>query len=145
MKKAPTIILLAVISILAGQIAALGYSRAPRSWAPGSFINLYTLDSHIAAGLKERVFGRFYAQGNVQFRDASSDLEIQAGMSYLLPVKVLFFRFYGGAGLQFSRNEGYQYPYVSMGTDFLFFFSEALYPMQAGQSPQIRGGFSFHF
>jgi hypothetical protein len=145
MKKAFIIILIAVTTILAVWVAALGYSGAPRTWTPGSFINLYAIDGHIAAGLKERLFGRFYAQANVQYQETSADLEMQAGLSYLLPVKVLFFRFYGGTGFQFSRNRGYQYPYLSMGTDFLFFFSEVIYPMRTGLSPQVRGGFSFHF
>jgi len=74
-----------------------------------------------------------------------NDLEFQASAVYMFPVKILIFRLYTGGGYQFSRNEGYQYPYVTVGTNFLFLFSEVIYPMETATDPKYRFGLSFKF
>ena len=142
MKKALIIVIIVTLTILAAELLA---AATHDSRTPGSFINLYKSDGNIAAGLKQQVFRNIYASGNVQYFNSASDLELQAGAVYMLPHKVLFFRLYGGTGLQMSRNKGFQYPYVMLGTDFLFFFSETIYPLKSELGPKFRGGFSFHF
>lgn len=142
MKKALIIVIIVTLTILAAEFLA---AATHDSCTPGSFINLYKSNGNIAAGLKQQVFRNIYASGNVQYFNSASDLELQAGAVYMLPHKVLFFRLYGGTGLQMSRNEGFQYPYIVLGTDFLFFFSEAIYPLKSELGPKFRGGFSFHF
>jgi len=148
MKKTFMIVLVIFLAVLtmAFQLFAERGSHG-KSWSrpPMSFVNIYRINGSIAAGMKGRVWENVYVTGNVQYRDSISDLEFQAGAVYMLPFKVLFFRFYGGSGLQLSRNEGFQYPYVVLGTDFLFFFSEVIHPLSSGMSPKVRGGFSFHF
>jgi len=86
-----------------------------------------------------------YATGNLDYRQSVDDLEFQAGAVYMFPVKILIFRLYTGGGYQFSRNEGYQYPYVTVGTNFLFLFSEVIYPMETATDPKYRFGLSFKF
>jgi len=152
MKKALIIVLIVTLTILAGQLLpAADYEHSGHkhssheSQAPGSFVNLYLLKGNVAAGLKLQLFWNIYATGNVQYLDSADDLEFQAGAIYLFPHKILFFRLYGGGGVQMSRNEGYQYPYVVLGTDFLLFFSEVIHPLSKGMQPKFRAGFSFHF
>jgi len=142
MKKVLIIIILIVVLMLLTQITLLAHQQHQ---APASFLNLYKNDGTIAAGLKQYVIKRIYATANIQYLDSATDLEFQAGAAYLLPYKILFFRLYGGTGLQMSRNEGFQYPYVMLGTDFLFFFSEVIHPLSPHMEPKFRAGFSFHF
>jgi hypothetical protein len=143
MKKALIIVVIVILTILAAQLSLLGSSRYQQ--APGTFVNIYKIEDSIAAGLKQQVGRNIYAAGNIEYRDSAGDLEFQGGAIYLLPHKVLFFRLYGGTGLQVSREEGLQYPFVVLGTDFLFFFSEVIHPLSSGMAPKFRGGFSFHF
>jgi len=96
-------------------------------------------------GTKVLVTKKVYATGNIDYRDSTKDLEFQGGAVYLFPPKILIFKLYAGGGLQFSRNEGFQYPYISVGTNFLFLFSEILYPMKSGLEPKYRAGFSVKF
>jgi hypothetical protein len=81
----------------------------------------------------------------MDYVSSASDLEFQTGALYIIPKKILIFQFYGGAGLQFSRNTGYQYPYINLGTRFLFLFSEVIHPLRHGTQPRYRFGLSFSF
>jgi hypothetical protein len=143
MKKLIFIVLILLLFLLL--TGASVFARHDDLRPPSSFINLYRIDHKIAAGLKQHVLTHIYATGNLEYRSEASDLELQFGTVYLLPQKILFFRLYGGTGLQFSRNEGYQYPYLVLGTHFLFFFSEVIHPWHGKMEPKFRGGFSFHF
>ncbi len=96
-------------------------------------------------GLKTRVFNHFYLTGGMDYRESVDDLEFHAGAVYMIPAKILVFRFYAGAGYQFSRNYGYQYPYVTVGTHFMFLFSEVVYPMETAADPKYRFGLSVKF
>lgn len=58
----------------------------------------------------------------------------------MVPKKIPFFQFYGGAGLQFSRNSGYQHPYFNLGTRFLILFSEVIYPLTGLENPTGGSG-----
>lgn len=142
MKKILIIIILFIVLMFATQMILLAHHQ---NRAPASFLNIYKNDGIIAAGLKQHVFNQIYATTNIQYLDSASDLEFQAGAAYLFPYKILFFRLYGGTGLQMSRNEGFQYPYIVMGTDFLIFFSEVIHPLSSHMEPKFRAGFSFHF
>lgn len=107
------------------------------------FFSLYKVDEAFAVGLKGRIHNNIYAAGNIEYHHGKRDLELRVGTVYLLPKEVLFFHFYGGIGAQFSRNEGYQYPYLSLGTNFLFFFSEVIHPLEREAAPGYRWGFNF--
>jgi hypothetical protein len=96
-------------------------------------------------GYKQLIFKNVYAIGNLAYTDAESDLIFRAGAEYLFPVKILIFKFYTGTGLQFSRNVGYQFPYTSIGTQFLFFFNEIVVPMNKNWGVIYRFGFIFRF
>jgi hypothetical protein len=143
MKKAFLILIIITLLMLLTQLTL--FARHRHSSRPSSFINLYNIEDHVAAGLKQRVIDNIYGTANIQYRDSESELEFQLGGMYLLPYKVLFFRFYGGSGLQVARNTGFQYPYLVLGTDFFIFFSETIYPLKEKAEPKLRGGFSFRF
>lgn len=112
---------------------------------PKNFITFSWFLKPASLGLKHRLFSTIYITGNIDYRSTANDLEFQTGAVYLIPREFLIFRLYAGGGYQFSRNEGYQYPYLTVGTNFIFFFSEAVYPMESGLSPKYRFGLSFKF
>lgn len=96
-------------------------------------------------GLKVRLIDNFYAATNLDYERQTNDMEFQAGGVYLIPRKILIFNFYAGGGYQFSRNQGSQFPYLAVGTNFLFLYSEVVYPMKANLDPKYRFGLSFRF
>jgi hypothetical protein len=143
MKKRFLTLLSGILIIL---FSANGILAEPhRNYPDKNYLHFSWFLKPTSFGLKARLLGHVYATGNLDYRQAVDDLEFQAGAVYMFPVKILIFRLYTGGGYQFSRNEGYQYPYVTVGTDFLFFFSEAIYPMETAADPKYRFGLSFKF
>ena len=140
MPKKLLVLLAAGMFFLFGATAALAEEPAPRM-----FLHLYEVEEATAVGLKGRLADNLYGTLNIEYHPAANDLELRTGVAYLLPYRVLFFDFYGGIGLEFSRNEGYRHPYLMLGTDYLFFFSEVVYPLEEQEGPKYRGGFSFKF
>lgn len=144
MKKLFSISMLGVLIILISTSGLFARSNY-RDPAPRNFITFSWFLKPASLGLKHRLFSNVYAAGNLDYRDSTNDLEFQAGAVYLIPRKIIIFRLYAGGGYQFSRNEGYQYPYVTVGTNFIFLFSEVIYPMESGMDPKYRFGLSFKF
>jgi hypothetical protein len=97
-------------------------------------------------GYKHPLSKYLYATGSVTITNGSKDLLFRSGIEYQFPVRVLIFHFYVGTGLQFSRNAGgYQYPYTTIGTRCLIFFSEMVMPMKGEERSSYRLGFNFRF
>jgi hypothetical protein len=130
-----------IISISPNEIFAESYSDSPSK----NYLTFSWFFNPASLGTKLRIANNVYATGNIDYRKSNRDFEIQAGAVYLFPPKILIFRLYAGGGYQFSRNVGVQYPYISVGTNFLFLFSEVIYPMRSGLDPKYRAGFSFKF
>jgi hypothetical protein len=147
MKKALIILILVLTVAFLSTSALADHSRRHGfgSSRPSNFVNVYKFDGSFAGGLKSRLWGGIYATANVQYREEENGVEFQAGAVYMLPIKVLFFRLYGGAGQQFSRVRDFTYPYVVLGADYLFFFSEVLYPISSERPEKYRFGLSFRF
>lgn len=95
------------------------------------------------AGYKHMIKENIYAVGNIDYIRAESDLQFQFGAVYMLPKKIWFFRMYGGGGFQFSRNQEYQFPYLSLGSSVWIFFWEINHPLRARTSPDYRFGLVF--
>lgn len=124
---------------------------------PESFLNLYWVDKSFSVGIKQSIFKPVYATANVEFYRPNTDVLLRLGAAYILPKELVFLRvkeekvisfnlyFYGGGGWQFSRNEGYQYPYLLIGANYLFLFAESVYPLAHETEPMFRSGFSFKF
>lgn len=96
-------------------------------------------------GVKHKIFDNVYAVGNMDYVRSRSDLEFQVGAVYMIPRKILIFRFYVGPGFQISRNESFQYPFVTVGTKVWILFWEMNHPLRERLSPQYRFGMAFRF
>jgi len=118
-------------------------SRSYRS--QDNFVTFSFFINPLSLGYKHRLSGNVFLTGNMDYVSSESDLLFQAGAAYVLPRKILFFRLYGGGGIEMSRNHGYLYPYVVAGTKFLFLYAEIVHPMQNHSTPNYRFGFSFTF
>jgi hypothetical protein len=118
-------------------------SRAYQS--PDNFVTFSFFINPVSLGYKHRLTGNVFLTGNMDYVSSDSDLLFQGGAAYMLPRKILFFRLYGGGGVEMSRNHGYMYPYVMVGTKFLFLYAEIVHPMQNKSTPNYRFGFSFSF
>ncbi len=135
------ILMILIISISSSEILA----NSPRDSLSRNYLTFSWFFKPASLGTKLRIANNVYATGNIDYRDSTKDLEFQAGAVYLFPAKILIFKLYAGGGYQFSRNEGFQYPYISVGTNFLVLFSDILYPMKSGLDPKYRAGFSIKF
>lgn len=143
MKKKLLTILVASLIILS---SASGIVAKPHTDYPSrNYLSFSWFLKPSSLGLKTRLFSNVYATGNLDYRKSVDDLEFQAGAVYMFPRKILIFWLYTGGGYQFSRNEGYQYPYVTVGTQFWFLFSEVIYPMETASDPKYRFGLSVKF
>jgi hypothetical protein len=98
-----------------------------------------------SAGFRQRIVPNVYLTATMDYHKDDQDLRFQAGAIYRLTRKVLFFRLYGGGGLEFSRNDGYLYPYLTVGADFWIFYSEVSHPLKEDREPTTRFGFRFSF
>lgn len=120
--------------------------RRPQSYrSPDNFVTFSFFINPVSLGYKHRLTGNVFLTGNMDYVGSESDLLFQGGAVYVLPRKILFFRLYGGGGIEMSRNHGYLYPYVVAGTKFLFLYAEIVHPMQSHSTPNYRFGFSFTF
>ncbi len=120
--------------------------RRSRSYqSPDNFVTFSFFIQPVSVGYKHRLTGNVFLIGNMDYVSSESDLLFQAGAAYMLPRKILFFRLYGGGGIEMSRNHGYMYPFVMAGTKFLFLYAEIVHPMQSHSTPTYRFGFSFSF
>jgi hypothetical protein len=122
------------------------FAHGKRFHSPEHYLNLSLFVFHPASlGYKHLLAQNIYLTGNLDYIRSEEDLLFQAGAAYMIPAKILFFRFYGGGGMEFSRNRGYLYPYVMAGTNFWFLFTEAAYPLRSNEEPLYRFGFSISF
>lgn len=121
---------------------AMAYAHEMSS-APQGIVEIYKFDDRIAAGYKHHLANRFYLTTNIEYHEGIEDLKLQLGTVYLLPHKVLFCDLYGGGGIQISRSDDYEYPYLTVGARFIFFFYEMIYPWEDEVEPLHRAGLSF--
>ncbi|NLW60395.1 MAG: DUF4097 domain-containing protein [Firmicutes bacterium] len=119
------------------------FTFPPKRPGPAAFLNIYRYEKRWAPGLKIRLYqDRFYLTGNLEYSYRNRDLNAQFGTVYFLNSSASWFSFYGGGGAHFSNKNGYQYPYLLVGTDFLFLFYELVYPWAEEEAPQHRFGLS---
>jgi hypothetical protein len=136
-------VLLLITFCATDTFAKQGKSRSYQ--APDNFVTFSFFINPVNVGYQHRLSGNLFLTGNMDYVSSESDLLFQAGAAYMLPRKILFFRPYGGGGIELSRNHGYMYPYVLVGTKFLFLYAEIVHPLQNKSSPNYRFGFSFSF
>ena len=128
-----------LILVLAGGFVS-GKDKAPKGYLNFSFF-INPLD----IGYQHRLVDNLYGTVNLDYQGSDSDLLFRTGAVYLIPRKIIIFRFYGGGVLQYSRNFGYDYPYLTVGTRFLFLFTEIIHPIESRAKPEYKFGFSVKF
>jgi hypothetical protein len=122
------------------------FAKCRRGRTPERYVNLsFFFFQPLDVGYKQRVAPNVYLTGNMDYEPDEKDLRFQAGAAYMIPHKILFFRLYGGGGVEFSRNKGYMYPYVAVGTNFWILYTEIVHPLRAGREPTYRFGLSLAF
>ncbi len=134
---------LILILILGSSLPAAGHTRHIRP--AKNFLTFSFVINPSQLGYKHHLGKNFYATGDLIYKQENIDLLFRAGGAYYLPVKVLFFRFYGASGYQFARNSANDFPYVAVGTHFWIFYSEVLHPLKNRTSPEYRLGFAVRF
>jgi hypothetical protein len=122
-----------------------GHRRSKSYQSLDNFVTFSFFIQPASLGYKHRLTGNMFLTGNVDYVGSEEDLLFQTGAAYMIPRKILFFRLYGGGGVEFSRNHGYMYPYVMAGSKFWFLYAEIVHPMQSHSTPNYRFGFSFSF
>ncbi len=133
----------AILLILCSSVPAEAHGR-DRQTAP-HYLTFSFVINPSSLGYKHHLGKNLYATGDVIYQEDHSDLLFRAGGAYYIPVKILFFRLYAAGGYQFSRNDGYQFPYAGVGTHFWIFFTEVIHPIQSRAAPEYRLGFSIRF
>jgi len=63
----------------------------------------------------------------------------------MIPRQILFFRLYGGSGMEYSRDRMTLKPYLLVGARFSIFHVDRTYPLERDSEPASRFGFSFSF
>ena len=146
MKKYLTVGLMGLLVFSFCATDTFAKNRRSRSYRPqDNFVTFSFFIQPVSVGYKHRLSGNVFLTGNMDYVSSESDLLFQAGAAYMLPRKILFFRLYGGGGIEMSRNHGSMYPFVMAGTKFLFLYAEIVHPMQSQSTPTYRFGFSFSF
>jgi hypothetical protein len=146
MKKSLMIALMGLLVFaFCGVDAVAGHRRSRSYHPPDNFVTFSCFINPLSLGYQHRLTGNLFLTGNMDYVSSDSDLLFRGGAAYMLPRKILFFRLYGGGGIEMSRNHGYLYPYVMAGTKFFFLYAEIVHPMQSHSTPTYRLGFSFSF
>lgn len=126
-------------------LVLVGSTVSAKARTPNGYLNFSFFINPLDIGYQHRVVDNLYGTANLDYRGSDSDLIFRTGAVYSIPRKIIIFRFYAGGGLQYSRNIGYQYPYLTVGTRYLFLFSEIIHPIESHATPEYRLGFSIKF
>jgi hypothetical protein len=146
MKKSLTVALMGLLVFAFCATDADADHRRSKSFRqPDNFVTFSCFINPLSLGYQHRLTGNLFLTGNMDYVSSESDLLFRGGAAFVLPRKILFFRLYGGGGIEMSRNHGYMYPYVMAGTKFFFLYAEIVHPMQSNSTPNYRFGFSFSF
>jgi len=143
MKKFRIFILIAFIIGVLGVPNTFAYKKRPD--LPDHYLTFSFVINPASVGYKHRVADSTYLTTNLDYVDDRNDITFQVGAGYMIPRKFWFFWLYGGAGLQFSRNNAYEHPYITLGTRFWILYSEVVYPLLRGEDTLFRFGFSVTF
>ena len=103
------------------------------------FINPFSL------GYKHRMAQNTYFTGNMDYIGRDTELRLQVGAAYMFPKKFLIFRYFGGGGIEYSRNNSSVYPYLMAGTKLWIFHFDIVHTLQRNSRPDYRLGFIYSF
>lgn len=108
-------------------------------------LDWYRMGKDYGLGLKYQILTDLFATSNCEYNRYRDDLYFSLGAIYRIPKQVILWHFYIGGEYTFSRNIASGYPYVLIGTDFLFFFAESKYSLTPEAGPVYRSGLRFYF
>ncbi|AGB42451.1 hypothetical protein Halha_2577 [Halobacteroides halobius DSM 5150] len=110
---------------------------------PANILNLYkTGDKYPSVGIKHHLEKGIYLGGNLEYQQ-SDGAELELSSVYMIP-DVFIFDFYGGGGLKVNIKNKDLDPYLLLGNQFIFLFSEVKYYLSEDQV-ESRAGFKFKF
>jgi hypothetical protein len=132
---------LLAIGLSTNDILAHGKKFVP----PDSYITLSFFLNPNSIGYRHLVSRNLYLTGNLDYRRSKNNLTLQAGTAYMIPKRIVIFRFYGGGGMEYSRNQGYMYPYVLLGTKLWILHFDVVHTLRKENDPRYRLGFMFSF
>jgi hypothetical protein len=143
MKKYGIVVLFVLMIGVFGVPNMFAHEKKPE--VPDHYLTFSFVIHPVSVGYKHRVASSTYLTTNLDYVGDKNDIYFQVGAAYMIPRKFWIFWFYGGTGLQFSRNHAYQHPYVTLGTRFWILYSEVVYPIQRASDTGFRFGFSVTF
>lgn len=143
--KRKNVILLIVFCLLFSSGLVLAEELEEEKDEKNNILNIYKIDDTYAAGLKlpvEDINDNLLATANLEYGE-NKGAEIKTGLVYRIP-DIVIFDFYGGGGIGVDSKDRNLNPYVTLGSDFLFFFQEARYCLRNDELKSVNG-FSFEF
>lgn len=144
MKKRLMVGILGTVILVSGAGSVFAHEKLYRP--PENLLNLSLFVFYPASvGYKHLIARNTYLTANLDCIKSEDDLRFQAGAAYMIPAKILFFRFYGGGGVEAYRNSSHVRPYVLAGIRFWILFTELGYPLESHAKSFARLGFSIPF
>jgi len=144
MKKRLMVGILGTAILVSGAGSVFAHEKPYRP--PENYLNLSLLVFYpVSVGYKHLIARNTYLTGNMDYIRSEEDLRFQAGAAYMIPAKILFFRFYGGGGVEAYRNRSYVRPYVLVGINFWILYTEIGHPLESHARSFARLGFSISF
>jgi len=122
-------------------VAAKNRKLEPRN----NYVTFSFFITPLSVGLKHQLSRNVYLTGNMDYIGNDENLIFQGGLAYMIPPKILLFRFYGGGGIEYSRNDYRTAPYVMVGTKLWILHFDIVHPLWRGATPAYRLGFMFSF
>ena len=143
MKKYSIIIFLWFL--LMGVFAVDSMAHSKKTGNPDNYLSLSFFISPFSVGLKHQLTKSIYVTGNMDYIGHDQNLIFQGGLAYMIPRKILIFRFYGGGGIEYSRNDYRADPYIMVGTKLWIIHFDMVHLLRQGATPGYRLGFMFSF
>ena len=139
------LIIIFIWFLLVGIFTINGMAHSRKSVNPDNYFSLSFFISPFSVGLKHQLTKSIYLTGNMDYIGHDQNLVFQGGLAYIIPHKILIFRFYGGGGIEYSRNDYQAAPYVMLGTKLWILHFDIIHLLRRGATPGYRLGFMFTF
>ncbi len=139
-KKITLIFIISSIMVLTGSFA-----QAEDSYQQSTNvgINFYGIGkSEAGIGGWYEAFDDIYITVNVDFQESDHTLSVSG--IYMVPRRFLFFKVYGGVGVNYQTNETKTDAHIVGGSEFLWFFSEYEYSLSSSEV-RSRSGIRLRF
>lgn len=110
---------------------------------PENILNIYKSENeYISVGIKHYFKEGIYFGGNLEYRD-NSGIDLELNSVYMIP-DIFIWDVYGGGGITGNIKNQSLDPYLLLGNEFIFLFSEVKYYL-SDTEVEYRSGFKFEF